>query len=88
MALNIKDERTDRLARELAEVTGESITVAVRTAVEHRLEGVSGSVPSESRVKEMNRIASEASSLPLLDERSEDEILGLAADGIPSTNGR
>ncbi len=36
--LNIKDVETDRLARQLAKLTGEFITQAVRTAVEERLE--------------------------------------------------
>jgi hypothetical protein len=36
--LNIKDAKMDRLARRLAQLTGESITQAVRTAVEERLE--------------------------------------------------
>jgi len=40
MALNIKDPETDRLARELAAATGESITVAARRAIEERLERV------------------------------------------------
>jgi antitoxin VapB len=33
VALNIKDAETDRLARELAAETGESITEAVRRAI-------------------------------------------------------
>ena len=38
MALNIKSAETDRLARELAALTGESITEAVTRALELRLE--------------------------------------------------
>ena len=34
--LNIKDEETVRLARELAEEMGESVTQAVRTALQER----------------------------------------------------
>lgn len=37
MSLNIKNEETHRLARELAELTGESITEAVTKAIEERL---------------------------------------------------
>ena len=37
MALNIEDPETDRLARELAQATGESITEAAKTAIEERL---------------------------------------------------
>ena len=40
MSLNIKDEETHRLARELARVTGESMTAAVDKAVRERLERV------------------------------------------------
>ncbi|HEU0074037.1 MAG TPA: type II toxin-antitoxin system VapB family antitoxin [Dehalococcoidia bacterium] len=38
MSLNIKDERAHRLARELANLTGESMTEAVTTALQERLE--------------------------------------------------
>jgi antitoxin VapB len=38
MSLNIKNEETDRLAHELAGITGESLTTAVTVAVRERLE--------------------------------------------------
>lgn len=37
MSLNIKNEDTVRLVRELADATGESLTTAVTTAVRERL---------------------------------------------------
>lgn len=40
MSLNIKNEETHRLARELAELTGENLTVAVTVAVRERLDRV------------------------------------------------
>jgi antitoxin VapB len=40
MALNIKSEEAHRLARELAELTGESMTVAVTAAVRERRDRV------------------------------------------------
>jgi antitoxin VapB len=40
MGLNIKDEKTHRLARELAHLTGESMTAAVQQAVRERLNRV------------------------------------------------
>jgi antitoxin VapB len=42
MSLNIKSEKTHRLARELARATGESMTAAVEKAVRERLERVRG----------------------------------------------
>jgi antitoxin VapB len=40
MSLNIKNEKTHRLVRELARATGESMTAAVDKAVRERLERV------------------------------------------------
>jgi antitoxin VapB len=40
MSLNIKNEETYRLVRELAELTGESMTGAVTEAVRERLERI------------------------------------------------
>jgi hypothetical protein len=37
MALSLKDAETDRLAREVAKLTGESLTEAVRKALAERL---------------------------------------------------
>ena len=38
MSLNIKDEEAHQMARELAELKGETMTVAVKTSVKERLE--------------------------------------------------
>ncbi|MGH6896063.1 MAG: type II toxin-antitoxin system VapB family antitoxin [Geminicoccaceae bacterium] len=38
MALSLEDAETDRLAPEVAKLTGESLTEAVRTALAERLE--------------------------------------------------
>jgi len=40
MGLNIKNEQAHRLAKRLAELTGESMTVAVTAAIRERLERV------------------------------------------------
>ena len=42
MAMNIKNDETQKLAHELAELTGESLTTAVTVAVRERLERVQG----------------------------------------------
>jgi antitoxin VapB len=42
VSLNIKNEETHRLARELSSATGESMTVAVSEAIRERLERVRG----------------------------------------------
>ena len=40
MGLNIKNPRTQQLARELAELTGETITAAITQAIEERIEHI------------------------------------------------
>jgi antitoxin VapB len=40
MSLNIKDEKTHRMVRQLAKLTGQSMTAAVGLAVKERLERV------------------------------------------------
>lgn len=84
MALNIKDPAADRLVRELADTTGESITTAVTVAVRERLERIRGMAPMEVREQELTRIALAAAALPVLDDRSPDEILGYDEDGLPT----
>jgi antitoxin VapB len=42
MSLNIKNEETHRLVRELSALTGESMTEAVTAAVRERLERIRG----------------------------------------------
>jgi len=83
MALNIKDPATDRIVRELARETGESITVAVTIAARERLERLRGRVPSERRREALAQIAAHSARRPLRDTRPADEILGYDRDGLP-----
>jgi antitoxin VapB len=83
VALNIKDPETDRLARELAAATGESITVAARRALEERLARVQARAavgPAEDRLLELIRRGRNRS---IRDDRTADDILGYDEDGLP-----
>lgn len=84
MALNIKDPETDRLARELANATGESITAAVATALRERLDRVGGRPRGRDLAAELDAIALRCAALPVLDERPEAEILGYDEQGLPA----
>jgi antitoxin VapB len=44
MSLNIKNEETNRLAYELAKITGKSLTTAVTVALRQRLERYNGAM--------------------------------------------
>jgi antitoxin VapB len=84
MTLSIKDSEADRLARELSMATGETITVAVATALRERLERVRGLAGRRDLVTDLLAIADRCASLPVLDDRSAEEILGYDAAGVPS----
>ena len=84
MALNIKDEEADRLARALAAETGESITAAVTVAVRERLERLRGAVPREQRRQRLTQIATRSAARRVRDTRNPEEILGYGPDGLPS----
>lgn len=84
MALNIKDATADRLVRELADETGESITTAVTVAVRERLERLQGAIPRERREAELTRIAQRSARRRVRDQRTPEEILVYDDDGLPS----
>lgn len=83
MALNIKSPVADRLARELAAATDESITQAVITSLEQRLERVRSRARGSSVSHRLERLADEYGSYPVTDERSDEEIIGYDDDGLP-----
>lgn len=85
MALSIRDPETDRLARELAALTGESMTKAIRTALEERLARAKRRREAEIERKRaaIDAIVERFSKLPVLDDRSPDEIIGYDEHGLP-----
>jgi len=83
MAINIKDPHTDRLARTLSEVTGESMMEAIRRAIEERLERIGRRPRQQSLAEGVRRIQERLAALPVLDSRSADEILGYDSNGLP-----
>ncbi len=83
MAINIKDEATDRLARALAEKTGESLTEAIGNAVRERLERLRGRPRANDLLEDLRSIAHRCAALPEKDSRSADEILDYDERGLP-----
>lgn len=83
MALSIKHPEADRLARELAEETGESLTKAVLTALRERLERQRGRRHDRGLHDDVARMQDRIARLPRLDRRSDDEILGYDEHGLP-----
>lgn len=84
MALSIKDPETERLAKALAEKTGETITMATRRALEERLRRLANAGNREVLLEELAASRKRWAKLPVLDKRSADEILGYDENGLPN----
>ena len=81
MALNIKNSETERLAHEVALETGESLTEAVTRSLQERLERIRGSRRTPDILEKILEISRRCSSLPDLDSRTPDQILGYDSIG-------
>ena len=89
MALNIKDAETVRLAAEVAALTGESKTGAVRTALRERRDRLRGAETAEERFHRLHTFL-EQEVWPFLPEdvrgkpiskAEREEILGIGPEG-------
>jgi antitoxin VapB len=83
MALSIRNAKTEKLARELAAESGETITQAINQALEERLERLRGRSTAPDLVEEILKISKRCSAIPDRDQRSADEILGYDSVGVP-----
>ena len=83
MALNSKDEETDKLAREVAQRAGESLTEAIRIALRERLQRLSGRPRATTRREKICEILQRVDALPRNTDLTDDEILGYDEHGIP-----
>ncbi len=83
MALSIKNREADRLARELAEATGETLTEAVVVALRERLQRHRGRQRTHALSERLLEIGRRCAALPVLDDRTPDEILGYDERGLP-----
>jgi antitoxin VapB len=90
MALNIKDPETERLAEEVAAMTGESKTGAIRQALAERRQRLAWQLPGSTRREDLLRFL-EREVWPLvpraqrgkrLTRREEDRILGYGREGV------
>jgi len=83
MALSIKHDEADRLARELSATTGESLTEAVLNALRERVYREKSKRRKLSARDELRAVRERCRRLPVLDSRTPDEILGYDDSGLP-----
>jgi antitoxin VapB len=89
MALNIKNADVERLATEIARLTGESKTEAIRRALEERRHRLKGRTLDDRRSRVMRFLEKSVwSTLPSaergrrLSRAEEDDILGYGSRGV------
>lgn len=83
MPISIKSIETERLAREVAAKTGESLTGAIQRALEERLARLTQQRRSQVLRNHLDEILQRVDRLPVLDSRTPDEILGYDEHGLP-----
>jgi antitoxin VapB len=82
MSLEIRSAKADALAHELATATGEDIDTAVLKAIEERLARIPRRL-SADRQAEIDILFARLASMPVLDARTPNEIIGYGPNGLP-----
>ena len=75
MALNIRNHETEKLASDLAALTGETKTEAVTKALRERLALMKKRRSKRRLADRLDEIAKHCASRPILDDRSPEEML-------------
>jgi antitoxin VapB len=87
MALSIKNKEFEDTARELARVTGKSITEAALVGLKRELDrqkNIRDIIKSESRVERAMKIAEKSAARPVIGVLSDDDVLGYDDIGAPT----
>ncbi len=84
MPLNIRNKHAEELASALAKLTGETKTEAVTQSLRERLERIRRTHARRRLADELDAIALHCASLPVLDQRSADNIIGYDHHGLPT----
>ncbi|HVN20047.1 MAG TPA: type II toxin-antitoxin system VapB family antitoxin [Dongiaceae bacterium] len=83
MAMSIKSLDVERLAREVAKRTGESLTGAIQKALEQRLERLKAERRGQVVLTQLEDILRRVDQMPAVDSRTPDEIIGYGENGLP-----
>lgn len=81
--MSIKSLDVERLAREIAAKTGETLTGAIQKALEERLERLKTERRKQVTLTQLEDILRRVDQLPAVDSRTPDEILGYDEHGLP-----
>jgi antitoxin VapB len=83
MPLIVDHPEADRLARELAARTGESLEETVIRALRERLLRAQSGLGGADLIRDLRSISEEGRNLPTIDSREADNIIGYDDQGLP-----
>ena len=83
MPLSIKNEATERLVRQVANETGESLTEAIQRALEERWDRLKSKRREPILATQIEDVLRRVDALPTLDSRPAEDILGYDEHGMP-----
>jgi len=83
MALSIRNSTTEKLARTVAQHTGESLTEAIEQALRERLQRLQRQKSAAALPEKLQDILDRVDRLATLDRRAPDKILGYDKNGLP-----
>ncbi len=78
------DKTTKHLAQQVARQMGESVHEAIRKSLEQRLQRLELNRNVSTLRGQVEEILARVDSLPIIDARSGDEILGYDQNGVPA----
>ncbi len=82
MALSIRNPQAEKLAKEIIAIDGGNVTQVIINALQDKLDRLRGRTAHTDIAKEIMDISSRCSSIPDIDKRDPDEILGYNSNGI------
>ncbi len=84
MALSIRNPETEKLARQVSRLTGETLTEAIGKSLWERLQRLKRNRKNRNLRRDIDKILARVDALPELDTRTADEIVGYDQNGLPS----
>ncbi len=87
MALSIKNREVEALARELARLSGKPITEAVRDSLKREMERakvIAQATQPADLAEELMAIGRKVAAMPVINDMTDDEILGYDEYGAPT----
>jgi antitoxin VapB len=84
MGLSIRNPETEKLARQVSRLTGETLTDAISKSLAERLERLKRTRKERNLRRDINEILARVDALPDLDTRTADDIIGYDENGLPS----